>query len=97
VLAVAVVLVVAKVLPPKPTFAIATDEATQYPTWEFIAREHVMVQGHLMNGLVISLARDRERNASKAKWLRRTYVLVCTGLLLVACAGVAGTLDRYVA
>lgn len=96
-LALAVVLVVARVLLPTPSFTIATDEATRYPTWEFISQEHVMIQGRLMRGSVITLTRDRERNALKAKWLRRSSVLVCTGLLFVASAGVAGTLDRYVA
>jgi hypothetical protein len=96
-LAAAVVLVVARVLLPKQTVVIAANEATEYPTWEFISQEHVMIQGRLMRGFLASLERDRERNALKAKWLSRSYVLVCTGLLLVACAGVAGTLDRYVA
>jgi hypothetical protein len=97
VLAAAVVLVVVKVLLPKQSSVIATTEATRYPTWEFISQEHVMVQGRLMRGFVGSLEHDRERNALKAEWLSRSYVLVCTGLVLVACAGVAGTLDRYVA
>jgi len=96
-LAAAVVLVVAKVLLPKRGVVIATSEAVRYPTWEFISQEHVMIQGRLMSGLLNSLEVDRRRNALKAMWLSRTYTLVCIGLLLVASAGVAGTLDRYVA
>jgi hypothetical protein len=96
-LAAAVVLVVAKVLLPKQTVVIATKEATRYANPEFISQARVMIQGRLMRGFLVSLELDRKRNDLKAKWLSRSYVLVCTGLLLVACAGVAGTLDRYVA
>jgi hypothetical protein len=96
VLALAVVFVVAKVLLPTPGITIATAEIKRYPYMEFVTRERVSVLGHLMNGSVLSLESERERNASKAKWLRRSYVLVCAGLLLVAFAGIAGTLDRYV-
>jgi hypothetical protein len=55
-----------------------------------------MIQGHVMRGLVDALERDRERNAMKAKWLARSYWLVCLGLALVASAGIISTLDRYV-
>ncbi len=95
-LALAVVFVVAKVLLPTSGITIATAEIKRYPYMEFVTRERVSVLGHLMNGSVLSLESERERNASKAKWLRRSYVLVCAGLLLVAFAGIAGTLDRYV-
>jgi hypothetical protein len=97
VLASAVVLVVWKVLLPRPALTIDTDEVERYPTNEFVYRDHVGIQGHLMNGFVISLKRERERNASKAVWLGWSYKLVCAGLVLVAFAGMAGTLDRYVA
>jgi hypothetical protein len=73
------------------------NEAERYPTWEFISQESVMVQGRLMRGFLAAVARDRERNAMKAKWLRRSYWLVCLGLGLVASAGIAATIDRYVA
>jgi hypothetical protein len=96
-LAAAVVCVVAKVLLPKRSVVIATSEAARFPNWEFISEDQVMIQGRLMRGFLESLELDRERNALKAKWLSRSYILVCTGLLLVAGAGLAGTLDRYVA
>jgi hypothetical protein len=93
----AVIAVVAKVLLPTEGFTIATSEVEAYPTWDFISRERVMVQGHLMRGYVKALERDRARHASKATWLGRGYKLVCVGLVLVAIAGTAATLDRYVA
>jgi hypothetical protein len=43
-----------------------------------------MVQGRLMRGFLAALERDRARNAMKAKWLRRSYWLVCVGLGLVS-------------
>jgi hypothetical protein len=95
-LASAVVVVVWKVLLPKPALTIDTSEIQRYPTDEFIYRDRVSIQGHLMNGFVISLERERERNALKALWLGRSYKLVCAGLSLLALAGVAATLDRYV-
>jgi hypothetical protein len=97
VLASAVVLVVWKVLLPKPALTIDTNEIEQYPTNEFIHRDHVGIQGHLMNGFIESLKTERARNALKAEWLGWSYKLVCAGLSLVALAGVASTLDRYVA
>jgi hypothetical protein len=93
----AVIVVVAKVLLPTEGFTLHRAEVKRYPTWEFISRPRVMVQGHLMKGYVKALERDRERNAAKAKWLGRAYKLVCAGLVLVAVAATAATLDRYVA
>jgi hypothetical protein len=96
-LASAVVLVVWKVLLPTPALTIDTKEIERYSTAEFIHREHVEIQGHLMNGFIASLKLERKRNALKAEWLGWSYKLVCAGLSLVALAGVAATLDRYVA
>jgi hypothetical protein len=84
VLAIAVVVVVARVLSPTQGWSIAINELERYPTWEFISQETVMVQGRLMRGFLAALERDRARNAMKAKWLRRSYWLVCVGLGLVS-------------
>jgi len=96
-LVLAVVAVVAKVLLPTQGFVIETAEVKKYPTWEFIEQDRVMVQGYLMRGYITALERDRVRHESKATWLGRSYKMVCVGLLLVATAGTAATLDRYVA
>jgi hypothetical protein len=93
----AVIVVVAKVLLPTEGFTIHRAEARRYPTWEFISRSRVMIQGHLMKGYVKALERDRERNDSKAIWLGRGYKLLCAGLVFVVLAGTAATLDSYVA
>jgi hypothetical protein len=92
-----VVAVVLKVLRPAPGFTVATEEVEQYPTFGFISRDRVMVQGDLMTGLVAALRKDRDNNDDKAKWLQRSYYGVCVALGLVALAGALGTLDRYVA
>jgi hypothetical protein len=96
VLALTIVVVVAKVLVPTPGWSLAISEVRRFPNWEFIAQDRVKVQGHVMRGLVLALDGDRERNAVKAKWLARSYWLVCLGLALVASAGIISTLDRYV-
>jgi hypothetical protein len=93
----AVIAVVAKVLIPTEGITIATREAKQYPTWSFISRERVMIQGHVMRGYVGALERDRKRNASKATWLGRGYKLVTVGLIAIGLAGAIATIDRYVA
>jgi uncharacterized membrane protein len=93
----AVVAVVSKVLLPSDGYAITVSEVKTFPTWEFIRQEPVMVEGYLLKGAITSLVRDRDRHAGKAKWLGRSYKMVCLGLILVAIAGTAATLDRYVA
>lgn len=93
----AVIAVVVNVLRPTEGFTVHMDEINRYPTFGYISRERVSIQGDLMKGYITALVRDRERNDSKAKWLGRSYALVCVGLLLVALAGTAATLDRYVA
>lgn len=95
-LVLAVIAAVAKVLLPSQGFTFKTSEVQAYPTWKFISRDRVSIQGHLMKGYVAALVRDRVRNEEKAKWLSRSYKLVCFGLVLVAIAGTAATLDRYV-
>lgn len=83
-LAVAVV----KILLPQESAAIAMSTIEKYPTWEYISRSKVMVQGETLHGLIGALAKDRERNSSKATWLRWAYVALLVGvvfLLVFAC------------
>jgi hypothetical protein len=93
----AVVFVVLMVLLPKTGYTVKMSEIEKYPTWESISLERVQVQGNLMLGYVDALRQDREINDGKARWLRRSYFLVCIGLVLVGCAATAATVDRYVA
>jgi hypothetical protein len=91
----AVVIVVVKVLLPSPGLRIATSEVERYPTYEFVTQPRVMIQGRLLRGYVEALARDRERNEMKARWLKLSYVVVTFGLALVSLAGVVATIGRY--
>jgi hypothetical protein len=57
----AVIAVVAKVLLPQPGFTVDIAEIKQYPTFAYISRERVRVQGGLMLGLVKALRGMTER------------------------------------
>jgi hypothetical protein len=93
----AIIFVVWKVLLPKEGYTVDLSEIERFPTFEYISRQRVQVQGDLMLGLVTALEADRRRNDDKATWLGRSYKTVCLGLILVALAGTSASLDRYVA
>jgi hypothetical protein len=48
--------------------------------WEYVSQARVMVQGEILHGLIGALAKDRERNSSKATWLRRAYIALLVGI-----------------
>lgn len=96
VLVAAVIMVVSKVLLSAQQYTIDISEIRRYPTFAWITRDRVLVQGHLMKAHIQELEVERERNNIRAVWLWRSYALVCCGVALVTVAGVAGTLDRYV-
>jgi hypothetical protein len=96
ILGTAVLLVVIMVLRPTEGKTVHIKEIERYPNFEFLSQERVIFQGNLLTGLVEALRIDRERNNLKADWLRRAYYAVCVALALVALAGIAATLDRYV-
>jgi hypothetical protein len=88
---------VVKVLLPSPGVTISIGEVERYPFPEFISQDKVMIQGRLMWGFVDALKRERQRNESKARWLKLSYIVVCVGLGLVSLAGATAIVDRYVA
>ena len=88
---------VVKVLLPSPGVTISIKEVERYPFPEFISQDKVMIQGRLMWGFVDALKRERERNESKARWLKLSYIVVCIGLGFVSLAGATAIVDRYVA
>jgi hypothetical protein len=73
-------LAVVKVLLPQESAAIAMSTIEKYPNWEYISQPRVMVQGETLHGLIGALAKDRERNSSKATWLRRAYIALLVGV-----------------
>lgn len=77
---------VLRVLIPQEAAAISIQRIEQYPTWAYITKDDVMVRGEIMRGWISALAKDRQRNSSKAKWLRVAYIalLIATlGLVLI--------------
>lgn len=92
----AVVVVVARVVLPSPGVRIATSEVEHYPTFAFVSQPRVMIQGRLLRLYVEALARERERNEEKARWLRVGYLAAALGVGLVAVAGAAVTIDRHI-
>lgn len=92
----ALVCLVVWVLLPRPGKTIGTDDTDQWGTWHYVSQETVKITGYLLNGYSKALRTERVKNGRKAKWLRRSYVLVLVGLGLIALAGAAATLDRYV-
>ena len=92
----AVFVSVVKVLLPRPGITISTEEVERYPLPESISQDKVMIQGRLMWGFVEALRRERQRNESKARWLKYSYIAVCVGLGLVSLAGTTAIVAGYV-
>jgi hypothetical protein len=92
----AVFVVVLGVLRPTPGYALSTDDTDKFKTAEFYTRKPEITLGYLMRAYVESLKTERRRNATKAKWLKRSYYFLCGGLAAVSLAGFVATLDRYV-
>jgi hypothetical protein len=79
-----VVSVVWGVLLPQSSVAIATSEVGLFAEPEYVFREKVMVQGSILRGLIDVLAAERDANGHKADWLKASYLLLTSGLVLVA-------------
>jgi hypothetical protein len=87
----ALAIAIIKVLIPQESAAISIRRIESYPTWSYISRDEVMVQGEIMRGWIAALAKDRQRNSSKAKWLRRAYASLLVGVAgLVVFGGILG-------
>ena len=89
----AIGMVVLKVLVPQESSAISMKTIERYPTWSYISKEQVMVQGEIMRGWINALAQDRQRNSSKAKWLRRAYNAFLAGTAGLVLFGVILAID----
>jgi hypothetical protein len=68
-----------KVLIPQESAAISIRRIEAYSTWEYVSKEEVMVKGEIMRGAIAALAKDRQRNSSKARWLRHAYLALLVG------------------
>jgi hypothetical protein len=67
------IIAITKILIPQESAAISMSTVERYPTWEYIATDKTMVRGEILRGSITALAKDRQRNSSKATWLRRAY------------------------
>jgi hypothetical protein len=92
-LIVSLVMAVTKVLIPQEGAAIAMKTIENYPTWMYVSQEKVMVQGELLQGLISALVKDRQRNSSKAEWLRRAYTALLVGIAALAAFGAILAID----
>lgn len=85
---------VLKVLLPSTGLTVKFDEVERYPTLGYVTQPKVMAQGRRMRGLVKALAKERDRNEEKARWLKWSYNLLGLGLLCVGAGGVILVADR---
>ena len=92
-LLVTLVLAVVKVLIPQESAAISMETIERYPNWEYIAKDKAMVQGEILHGLIAALAKDRQRNSSKATWLRRAYIALLVGVVALIAFGAILAVD----
>lgn len=56
----------------------------RFPKWSEIRKPPEQVQGETMAGLIEAVARERAINRDKARGVRRGFILLLTGLILVA-------------
>jgi hypothetical protein len=78
---------VARVLMPQGSSAIGMAGIRKYGTYEVVGQPRSKFQGDTILGLIEVLALDRERNSSKAQWLRHAYVWLLIGLATLVLAG----------
>lgn len=81
------IIAITKILIPQESAAISVSTIERYPTWEYIAKDKTMVRGEILRGLITALAKDRQRNSSKAIWLRRAYKALLVGVAALAAFG----------
>jgi hypothetical protein len=86
-LAVVIVYTLLAVLLPRDRPTLGVEEAERYPTLEAVSRPVEIEQGRALNGLVTALAEARNVNDTKARALRRAYLGLIGGLLLVSVLG----------
>lgn len=84
---------VVKVLIPQESAAISMKTIERYPKWEYVKKDPVMVHGEIMRGLITALAKDRQRNSSKAKWLRWAYIALLVGIMALTFLGAILAVD----
>lgn len=82
------------VLYPREHLTLGMAYLRRFPTWGEILKPPEQVRGETMRTLVESIARERSTNEKKARWIRRSFVLLLIGLGFVALEGVTLGVDE---
>jgi hypothetical protein len=85
-----------KILRPLPGKRISTRDTDAFNEAKFTHLQPGSVDRYLIDAYGKALTAERVRNDGKAAWLIYSYVALLVGVGLVALAGFASTLDRYV-
>jgi hypothetical protein len=72
-----------KALLPSEFVTLGTEYVRLLPTWSQVLRAPDQVRGELLRALVVSVAREREANASRAGAVRLALLLLVVGLALI--------------
>lgn len=82
------------VLMPREHLTLGIAYLRRFPTWGEILKPPDQVRGETMRTLVEAIARERETNDTKARWVRRSFLLLLVGLVLVAAEGATVALEE---
>ena len=69
---------------PREYLMLDMDYIRRFPTWSQIFEPPEVVRGETMQGLIVALASERDLNRAKAEHVRRAFIALGVGLLLVA-------------
>jgi hypothetical protein len=72
---------------PREYLTLSSEYLRRFPTWGEIRKQPEQVRGEMMKTLVETIVREREVNDGKVVWLRRSFLLLVTGLGLIALEG----------
>jgi hypothetical protein len=75
---------------PREYLSLGMAYLERFPTWSEIRKSPEQVRGETMRGLIVAIAREREANEQKGRFLRCGFCLLVAGLVLIAVE--AGTL-----
>lgn len=81
---IAAVLFAVRALLPSEYVTLGTAYLRRFPTWSEIRKSPEQVRGTTMRALVQAIGQEREANAAKSQSVRRSFVLLLFGLVLIS-------------
>lgn len=69
---------------PTEHLTLGADYLERFPTWSEVVKAPIQVRGETMRGLIAAIARERSINDGKAGIVRRAFLALLAGLLLIA-------------